>query len=510
MNTLVRKNSSIIILFTVFAVLCLTSLTFAEKVEKKLAFSSVGLLEGKRIGVIDGGVTDKTIQGFNPKIDNFSYFANISDGIIALKANKIDAFCTDSPVAALVTNRSEGVACIDGKTIDDSYGIALKKGNPLYEKIEKAINKLSSEGELKKIEGIWFGADESLKKLPEQTWSGKNGTLSFGGSGILEPMCYFNGKGELVGYDVHCVYLIAKELDMTVSPFVVPFSGLIPALQSGKIDIAVNSLSVTEERKKSVDMVPYYDGTLVFIVNEISDNVKADTDWLSGISSSFRRTFIVEDRWKLVLDGLIVTIFISVGAGILGTLLGFTLYFLRATGNKFLEYLVIAVIKIIQGVPIVVILMILYYVVFGKVDIDPIWVAIIGFGINYGVYTSEMIRTGIEAVDMGQYEAALALGYSPVISFFKVVLPQAARHFLPVMKGEFIGMVKMTSVVGYIAGQDLTKATDIIRSRTMEAFFPLIATAIIYFIIANVLAFALTKIEISIDPKQRNRQAVLV
>ena len=154
--------------------------------------------------------------------------------------------------------------------------------------------------------------------------------------------------------------------------------------------------------------------------------------------------------------------------------------------------------------------MILYYVVFGKVDIDPIWVAIIGFGINYGVYTSEMIRTGIEAVDMGQYEAALALGYSPVISFFKVVLPQAARHFLPVMKGEFIGMVKMTSVVGYIAGQDLTKATDIIRSRTMEAFFPLIATAIIYFIIANVLAFALTKIEISIDPKKRNRQAVLV
>ncbi len=510
MNTLIKKNSSIIGLITAFAVLWLTSFAFAEKVEKKLAFSSIEQLEKKRIGVIDGSVTDKTIHAYNPKFDDFYYFANISDGIIALKANKIDAFCTDSPVAALVSAKIEGVGCVEGKTIDDTYGLALKKDSPLYEKIEKALNKLSNEGAFKKAEEIWFGADESVKKLPEQTWSGKNGILAFGGSGILEPMCYFDGNGTLVGYDVHCVYLIAKELDMAVSPFVVPFSGLISALQSGKIDVAANSLSITEERKKSVDMIPYYDGTLVFIVNEISDKVKTDAGWLSEISSSFRRTFIVEDRWKLVLDGLIVTIFIAVGAGILGTFLGFTLYFLRAAGNKFLENLVIIVIKIIQGVPIVVILMILYYVVFGKVDIDPIWVAIIGFGINYGVYTSEMIRTGIEAVDMGQYEAAMALGYSPANAFFKVVLPQAARHFLPVMKGEFIGMVKMTSVVGYIAGQDLTKATDIIRSRTMEAFFPLIATAVIYFIIANVLAFALTKIEISIDPKQRNRQVVLV
>jgi polar amino acid transport system substrate-binding protein len=122
---------------------------------------------------------------------------------------------------------------------------------------------------------------------------------------------------------------------------------------------------------------------------------------------------------------------------------------------------------------------------------------------NFGAYVSEMIRTGILAVDKGQMEAALALGYTKPHAFMKIVLPQAARHFLPVYQGEFISMVKMTSVVGYIAIQDLTKASDIIRSRTFEAFFPLITTAVIYFIIAWLLTRVLTMLQNRLDPRRK-------
>ena len=120
-------------------------------------------------------------------------------------------------------------------------------------------------------------------------------------------------------------------------------------------------------------------------------------------------------------------------------------------------------------------------------------------------YTSEMMRSGIETVDKGQNEAALAMGYTKIQTFFKIIFPQAARNFLPVLKGEFISMVKMTSVVGYIAVQDLTKVSDIIRSRTMEAFFPLIVTAIIYFALANVMTAMISLVERRIEPKRRKR-----
>lgn len=138
-------------------------------------------------------------------------------------------------------------------------------------------------------------------------------------------------------------------------------------------------------------------------------------------------------------------------------------------------------------------------------NISALWVAILAFTINFGVYAAETYSTGLDTVDNGQREAALALGYTPKQTFWKVIFPQAARHFLPILKGDFIAMVKETSIVGYISVQDLTMVSDIIHSRTMEAFFPLLVTAMIYLIIANMLTTVLDIIEIKIDPKHGKR-----
>lgn len=229
------------------------------------------------------------------------------------------------------------------------------------------------------------------------------------------------------------------------------------------------------------------------------------TSFLKGIGDSFNRTFVVEDRWKLVLSGLWTTIIISLFALIFGTLLGAIICAMRRSKSKILSGTAKVYIRIIQGTPIVVILMILYYVIFGSVDIEAGIVAVIGFSMNFAVYTAEMFRTGIDAVDKGQTEAAAASGFSKSQVFLLITLPQAARHTIPVYRGEFINLVKTTSIVGYIAIQDLTKVSDIIRSRTYEAFFPLIATAIIYFVITYLFILILNSIEFKIDPKTRKR-----
>ncbi len=476
---------------------------------KKTRFDKIEDFYNARIGQTSGNTIYEAMSDCFPAIGSFIELnGGVADGIIAIKNNKLDAFADDYPLIAVAVANNPDFAISPVRGIPEKYGIALKKGSSLTPKIEKIISEFEKDGTLARLNEIWLGKDEKLKIIPAQDWPHKNGVLRVAADDSLYPMVYVSNN-ELVGYDVHLALLIGKELGMKVEFIRCNAGGRIPSISSSKADCVMSCLSITEERMKVVDMIPYYDSTPVFMVRkadltgEYTDygNDKKQISFWEDLKASFNRTFIIEDRWKLITDGLGVTIFISVCSGILGSIIGFCLCMLRRTKNKVIDNLTLAFIRIIQGIPAVVFLMVLYYVVFGKVDISPVAVSIIGFAVNFGAYVSEMMRTGIEAVDIGQNEAAIALGYSNSQSFFKVVFPQAAKHFLPVMKGEFISMVKMTSIVGYIAGQDLTKATDIIRARTMEAFFPLIITAIIYFIIANLMTMLITKIEIRISRK---------
>ena len=158
---------------------------------------------------------------------------------------------------------------------------------------------------------------------------------------------------------------------------------------------------------------------------------------------------------------------------------------------------------LVQGMPVVVLLMILYYIIFGNVSISGAAVSVIGFTLVFGSGVYGMIKTGVGAVDPGQLEAAYALGYGNRKAFYRVILPQALPHFMPAYKGEITALIKATAIVGYVAVQDLTKMGDIVRSRTYEAFFPLIAVAIMYFILAAILTFFVNRIELRIDPRRR-------
>ena len=277
-------------------------------------------------------------------------------------------------------------------------------------------------------------------------------------------------------------------------------------------------MSITPERMEKVDFLPsHYKGGVTILIRKKQTAAAEKTPFsrkmekaFSELKTSFERTFVRENRWKLVLKGLKVTVIITLLSALAGTILAFPVWLLRTAENKCLQIFGKTFISLMQGTPILVLLMVLYYLVFASVDIPAILVAVIGFSLNFAAYAGEMLRTGIDSVPKGQQEAALALGFNRSQTFFKVVLPQALRQILPIYRGEFINMLKSTSIVGYIAIQDLTKVSDIIRSRTYEAFFPLIATALIYFAAAWILAGFLVILDRKLDPAKRRSKRMEV
>lgn len=214
-------------------------------------------------------------------------------------------------------------------------------------------------------------------------------------------------------------------------------------------------------------------------------------EWISSITESFTNNLIAEDRYRMILDGLQVTLLITLCAALLGTLLGGLVCWMRMSRRTWLQQVAKVYIELMRGTPVLVLLMLMYYVVMAPVDATGILVAIVTFAMNTAAYISEMLRTTIQGIDRGQTEAGLALGFTQRQTFFRIVLPQVVRAVMPVYQGEIISLLKGTSIVGYIAVADMTRASDLIRSRTFDAFFPLIVTAIIYFLMAWLIGMML-------------------
>ena len=206
---------------------------------------------------------------------------------------------------------------------------------------------------------------------------------------------------------------------------------------------------------------------------------------------------------------MLTTLLITVLSVFFGTVLGFGVFMLCRNGNIVANGVTRFSMWLVQGMPMVVLLMILYYIIFGSVVISGIFVAVIGFTLTFGSSVFGLLKMGVGAVDSGQYEAAYALGYSNRRTFFKIILPQALPHVLPAYRGEIVGLIKATAIVGYIAVQDLTKMGDIVRSRTYEAFFPLIAVTVIYFMLEELVGALVSRITIDFDPKRRKAEKIL-
>jgi len=225
---------------------------------------------------------------------------------------------------------------------------------------------------------------------------------------------------------------------------------------------------------------------------------------MNSVVESFYNNLIAEDRYRMILDGLQVTLIITICSAILGTMLGGLVCWMRMNRRAWLQQVAKVYIDLMRGTPVLVLLMLMYYVVMAPLDATGIVVAIVTFTLNTAAYISEMLRTAIQGIDRGQTEAGLALGFTQRQTFFRIIMPQVIRSVMPVYQGEIISLLKGTSIVGYIAVADMTRASDLIRSRTFDAFFPLIVTAIIYFFMAWLIGMLLQSLV------QRKRMKTIV
>ena len=217
--------------------------------------------------------------------------------------------------------------------------------------------------------------------------------------------------------------------------------------------------------------------------------------WWDGIVATFIKCFLKDDRYLLLLDGIGVTIKISLLAVLIGIAIGLVIAFCALSKKKVLNLIGKVYTDVIRGTPSVTQLMIIYFVVFATVDLEKWVIAAIAFGINSGAYVSEIIRAGILSIDKGQTEAGRSLGLNALQTMVSIIIPQAVKNIFPALCNEFIVLVKETAIVGYIGLVDIQKAGDLIKSATFEAFMPLIATAIIYFVLIKTLTLALARVE---------------
>ena len=217
--------------------------------------------------------------------------------------------------------------------------------------------------------------------------------------------------------------------------------------------------------------------------------------WESGLLYQLWLNLFKADRYKMILDGLAATVQIAACAVLLGVVLGFFTALLNLSRFRLVRLPATIYVSLIRGTPMVLQLMIIYFVVLASVSVPKILVGIIAFGLNSGAYVSEIFRAGVLSVDIGQTEAGRSLGLSSPQTMRLIVLPQAVKNALPSLGNEFILLLKETSIVGYIGMQDLTKAGDIIRARTYSAFMPLIIVAIVYLVIVLTLSWLLSILE---------------
>ncbi len=228
------------------------------------------------------------------------------------------------------------------------------------------------------------------------------------------------------------------------------------------------------------------------------------SEWLNGIYNDFYRSVIYDERYKLILEGLGNTIIIAIGAVIIGILLGTIISIVKYTNKqrgkfRLLNKIFDIYVNIIRGTPSVLQLMIMYYIIFKTSTVDSVIIGMIAFGINSSAYVAEILRSGFDSIDDGQVEAGLSLGLSFRQTLKHIIIPQAVKISLPSMGNEFVTLIKETAIAGYIGITDLTKASDIIASRTYEYFFPLILVALIYLLLTTTVSKLLKRIERKLD-----------
>ncbi|MFA5443761.1 MAG: ABC transporter substrate-binding protein/permease [Bacteroidales bacterium] len=410
---------------------------------------------------------------------------NTTDLISLLRNRDCDVVFLARPVCLYILEESPDLAflCEQAASTSVSVGFSLED-TVLRPQFNKFLKEIIQNGIHAQMVDRWLErTDGTMPDFPEANKS--NDIIRIGTTCMDVPFTFYQ-ENQPAGFDVEMARRFAARLGKKAEFIISDFSGMLAGMSAGKIDMMINYIMVTEERSKTFSFSDTYLTTwssMITLQTRIQNTDKAETTRQS-IGQRFYNNLIRDKRYMLLCDGLLITLLTALLSALGGTLTGALICFMRMSRWRAVSLLARAYIAFFRGIPQVVLLMLMYYVVFASTGLNGVSVSVITFSLIFGAYVSEMFRSSIQSVPKGQSEAGIALGFSRIRTFVYIVLPQALRRVYPVFKGELIALIKLTSIVGYIAVQDLTKASDLIRSRTFDAFFPLIVISVIYFFLA--------------------------
>ncbi|MDR2105588.1 MAG: ABC transporter permease subunit [Deferribacteraceae bacterium] len=441
-------------------------------------------LYGKKIGVLIGSSGDDiAISALNAEV---FYYLDILSGIEDVRKGRIDGFIEDLSVARViaddVANRDLGVVVIPAEFFKAPIGVmSLNQG--IVDRFNAFLEIIKYDGILLDMQKRWFDNDLDTP-MPDIVLTGDNGTLRVAICAMSMPFVYLGANSSFKGYSMELVLRFAAHFGLKVEFIDMDFSGLIPYIVSGKADLAVANISITEERKKSVIFTePIFDDlAAVIVLKKVVRTAENDT-FFNWLKEAVKRNLITDNRWQIIVKGLFVTIFIAVSSLFFGTIFAGLICCLLTRKNRYARRVAGLYCSLIYGTPAVVLLMISYYIIFDKISISNIAVAIAAFTMVEASTVAQNLRSAIETVDPVEIEAARSMGFTSIGAFLAVTLPQAVRKALPSYAFGFVELVKATAIVGFIAINDLTRASDIIRSRTYDAYFPILLVTLIYLII---------------------------
>lgn len=467
------------LVIAVFAVSC--------SPEKEVAYdaSTLDELNGKTVSLLLGSIYDVAFSGSGMNIMRMNCTAEV---FTALQSGASDYALTSSTHTVGVNLAEMGLKInFEGFTGTEVACAFRKSDVELCGQFNQFLAEIKQNGKYDEIIARWTTGDVQSHVMPSYNLPKGGTVLNIGSINTNYPFTFIS-HGELVGIEPEIMYCFSEWSGIPVYFMDVDFAAAITGLVTGKIDVIAETMSITDERAKSVLFSDPYFYAQGQCLSRLETAAEEDISLFGTLKESFVNNLLVEKRWSLLIDGLLTTVLMSFLVVLFGTLLAVPVCLMLGSSKKFWQVFVRIYGKIMEGIPLLVILMVLFYVVFASSSISPLWVGVIAFSLFFANSAGNLFNTSLSQIPSGQWEAGRALGFSSLKTFFLIVAPQALKIAVPLYKSTISNIIKETSIVGYIAIQDLTKVSDILRSRTFDAFFPLVIITVLYFVIVWIFA----------------------
>lgn len=447
-------------------------------------------LRDARIGTLTGLAHRDNLQRVFPDA-NLRQYEDLPLMCMALQGRKIDALiCLEAGLDELLGGNPSFME-LPGLGIRDSVCVAFRlDGAELVAEFNDFLALMRSDGRMAQLEANWFGSGAPRSFYHAQT---REGTPLRVGIEVGQSGLTVMEEGEETGFEPELLRRFADHLGRPVHFVEMTGAGMVPALLSGRVDALVDAITPTPVRGTSVLFSdPYYSCDLHVVAlnpDYVALEAHHQTLW-----EAIRENLVDDARYMLILRGLWITLLILFCSLLLGSILGALLCWMLFCNRPALKHFAHGYCEFIEGIPIVVLLLFMFYVVFASSPVAAVLVAIITYSLHFAAGACECYHTGLHSVPNGQYEAGLALGFTFFETIHYVILPQAVRPILLQYKGKAVALIENTAIVGFIAIQDLTKVTDIIRTQTYNSLIPLVVVGLLYFLLARLLAWCIDKL----------------